>query len=88
MGYQGTGGEQLKSNKPQFPNAVLVADEAGAGLRQWQLEKGELRRHRDGRGGHCAFFKQGAMSAAEIDNTLKMIRQYIDQSAGGATGSP
>ena len=87
-GTKGLVVSELKSNKSQFPNAVLVADEAGAGLRQWQLEKENSAVIVTDAAGTVLFFKQGAMSAAEIDNTLKMIRQYIDQSAGGASGSP
>ena len=30
---------ELKSNKKEFPNAVLVADADGVGRKQWQLEE-------------------------------------------------
>ncbi|MDH4040847.1 MAG: YtfJ family protein [Gammaproteobacteria bacterium] len=72
---------ELKSNKRDFPNAVLVADEDGAGLQQWQLEKESSAIIVTDPAGVVRYFKQGPMSAAEIDSTLELVRQYI---AGGA----
>jgi YtfJ family uncharacterized protein len=93
----GTGGlvvSELKSNKIQFPDAVLVADEDGAGLRQWQLEKENSAVIVTDSQGLVRYFKQGAMSAAEIESTLQLVRQYITRAApppvtaGSATGTP
>jgi YtfJ family uncharacterized protein len=85
---------ELKSNKKQFPNAVLVADEDGTGLRQWQLEKENSAIVIADPAGVVRYFKQGAMSGAEIDSTLELVRQYIAGSVppvaatGGATANP
>ncbi len=76
----GTGGlvvNELKSNKLQFPNAVLVADEDGTGLSQWQLEKQNSAVIITDPAGVVRYFKQGAMSEAEIESTLELVRQYI-----------
>lgn len=83
----GTGGmvvSELKSNKLEFPRAVLVVDEKGTGLTQWQLDKeNSAIIVTDGKG-VVRYFKQGAMSDSEIDSTLALIRQYIDQGAAAA----
>lgn len=93
----GTGGlvvSELKSNKLEFPNAILVADEDGVGLKQWQLDSENSAVIVTDAAGVVRYFKQGAMSDAEIQSTLDMIRQYIAGSAaqsttqGGATGTP
>ncbi len=77
---------ELKSNKKEFPNAILVADEDGAGLKAWQLEKENSAVIVTDPRGVVRYFKQGAMSAAEIDSTLALVMQYIGES-GAATAS-
>jgi len=75
----GTGGlvvSELKSNKKQFPGAVLVADEKGVGLRQWQLEKENSVIVITDAMGVVRYFKQGALSDAEIESALELVRQY------------
>jgi YtfJ family uncharacterized protein len=76
----GTGGlvvSELKSNKLEFPNAVLVADEDGTGLKQWQLEKQSSAVIVTDPAGVVRYFKQGSMSAAEIESTLELVKQYL-----------
>lgn len=76
----GTGGlvvSELKSNKLEFPGAVLVADEEGDGLKQWQLLKESSLVIVTDPQGTVLFSKQGAMSAAEIDSTLQLILHNI-----------
>lgn len=76
----GTGGfvvSKLKSNKLQFPGAVLVADADGLGRKQWQLEKKSSAVIVADPSGLVRFFKQGAMSAEEIESTLAMVKNYI-----------
>jgi predicted transcriptional regulator len=82
---------ELKSNKKEFPNAILVADEDGLGLSKWQLEKENSAVIVTDPQGVVRYFKQGAMSAAEIESTLALVLQYIDEPAaspGGAAGTP
>jgi YtfJ family uncharacterized protein len=69
---------ELESNKVEFPRAVLVADADGVGLKQWSLEKDSSAVIVTDAAGVVRFFKQGAMSAAEVASTLALIRQYID----------
>jgi YtfJ family uncharacterized protein len=93
----GTGGmvvSELKSNKQQFPDAILVADADGLGLKQWQLQKESSALIVTDPEGVVRFFKQGALSATEIDSTLELVRQYIAGTAApastgaGAAGAP
>lgn len=78
---------ELESNKREFPNAVLVADEGGVGLSKWQLEKENSAVIVTDPQGVVRFFKQGAMSAEEIESTLALVLQYIGES-DGAAGTP
>ncbi len=89
----GTGGlvvSELKSNKKDFPQAVLVADEDGVGLQKWQLDKENSAVIVTDAQGVVRYFKQGAMSEAEIESTLQLVLQYIGtggQSAAGPAGA-
>jgi YtfJ family uncharacterized protein len=78
---------ELESNKKEFPNAVLVADEDGVGLSKWQLEKENSAVIVTDPQGVVRYFKQGAMSEEEIESTLALVLQYIGES-GGAAGTP
>ena len=90
----GTGGlvvSELKSNKKEFPSAVLVADKDGTGLKLWQLERKNSTVIVTDPAGVVRFFKQGEMSAEEIDSTLQLVQRYIDETAaptGSASGAP
>jgi len=76
---------ELKSSKQEFPLAVMVVDEKGAGLSQWRLEKDNSALIVTDAAGVVRYFKQGAMSEAEINSTLALIRQYIDRDSAART---
>ena len=87
----GTGGmveSELESKKEQFPHAIMVNDANGIGLAQWQLEKESSAIIVTDAGGVVRYFKQGAMSAAEIDSTLALIRQYIGKGSAAVAALP
>jgi YtfJ family uncharacterized protein len=76
----GTGGfvtSQLESNKKQFPHAVLVADEKGVGLNTWKLEEDSAAIIVTDSQGAVLYFKQGAMSPAEVNSTIELIKQQL-----------
>ncbi len=78
----GTGGfvmSELKSNKRQFPDAVLVVDEDGVGIGRWQLERDNSAVMVVDPQGTVLYFRQGAMSPAEVDSTLKLILEQIQR---------
>jgi YtfJ family uncharacterized protein len=79
---------KLKSSKQAFPYAVMVVDEKGAGLSQWQLEKENSAVIVTDAAGVVRYFKQGSMTEAEIDSTLALIRQYIDKDGAIKTAQP
>ena len=84
----GTGGmvvSKLKSSKLEFPNATMVVDENGVGLSKWQLEKENSAVIVTDSAGVVRYFKQGAMSEAEIDSTLALINQFIDKDSAART---
>ena len=68
---------QLKSNKQKYPDSTIVVDEEGAGLATWGLKpKGATIVILDA-GGSVLYFKEGAMSEAEIDSTLELMRSHF-----------
>jgi YtfJ family uncharacterized protein len=72
---------ELKSNKREFPAAVIVVDENGVGLQQWQLQNDSSALMVVDPQGIVRYFKQGKMSATEIDSTLQLILAQIKQSS-------
>jgi YtfJ family uncharacterized protein len=80
----GTGGfviSELESNKKEFPRAVIVADEDGKGLTQWQLEEDSAAIVVTDPKGQVLFFKQGAMTPAEVESALQLIKQHSPAAA-------
>jgi len=78
----GTGGfviGELTSNKRKFPKAVMVVDEEGAGIKQWQLQNDSAAVVILDPQGTVRYIKQGKMSAAEIESTLELILAVINQ---------
>jgi len=76
----GTGGfvvSELKSSKRKYPLSTIVLDEAGAGLRHWDLQPGGATIVVMDAGGTVLFLKEGAMTEPEIDATLELIRANI-----------
>lgn len=76
---------ELKSSKLEFPHAIMVVDEKGVGLTQWQLEKKNSAVIVIDSDGVVRYFKQGAMSEAEIDSTLALINEFIDKDSAAKT---
>lgn len=76
---------KLKSSKLEFPNAIMVVDDKGEGLTKWQLEKENSAVIVTDSAGVVRYFKQGAMSEAEIDSTLALINQFIAKDSAAKT---
>ena len=76
-GTSGMVESELASKKLEFPDAVMVADAEGSGLKQWQLETETSAIIVTDAQGVVQYFKQGEMSSAEIDSTLALIREHI-----------
>lgn len=76
----GTGGfvmGELKSNKRRYPEAGIIADGSGLGLRTWQLEANSSAIAVLDADGMVRFYRQGALSSAEIEQVVALIRQEI-----------
>ena len=69
---------ELESNKKKHPEAVLVADEAGAGLSHWQLAEKNSAIAVIAPDGAIALFHEGPLDKAGIDQVLTMIQGWID----------
>ena len=68
---------KLESNKEKYPRSTIVLDEQGVGQEAWALSPKEAAVIIMDAGGSVLYFKQGAMSDAEIEETLALIRQHI-----------
>lgn len=68
---------KLESNKEKYPLSTIVLDEQGVGQETWALAPKEAVVVIIDAGGSVLYFKQGAMSDAEIEETLALIRQHI-----------
>ncbi len=79
---------ELASKKKEFPHAIMVADAEGTGLAKWQLEKETSTIIVSDAEGVVRYFKQGEMSAAEIDSALAIIRQYIGKAGTAEAAQP
>ena len=80
---------ELESNKKMHPDAVLVADESGAGLRHWQLQEKNSAIAVVAPDGAIALFHQGPLDVAGIDQVLGLIRSWIEtqpEDSAGPTG--
>ncbi|MEM0954938.1 MAG: YtfJ family protein [Pseudomonadota bacterium] len=69
---------QVKSNKERYPMATIVLDEEGLGQRVWSLPEKDAAVVIMDANGSVLWFKQGALSEEDIDETLELLHQYID----------
>ncbi len=69
---------ELESNKKKHPEAVLVADESGAGLQRWHLSARNSAIAVVAPDGAVALFHEGPLDRAGIDQVLGMIQGWID----------
>jgi YtfJ family uncharacterized protein len=77
---------ELEKNKRRYHRSTIVADEAGQGLGAWRLGKGSSAIIILGADARVLFFREGAMSEAEIEEALEMVRAGDSTAAaGGAT---
>ena len=72
---------EVKSNKRQFPDAILVLDGEGTGLKTWQLDKKSSAVIVVDANGVVRYIKQGAMSETEVEQTLELVRTAIAESS-------
>lgn len=77
---------ELEKNKRRYHRSTIVADEAGRGLEAWGLAKGSSAIIILGADARVQFFREGAMSDAEIEKALALVRAAdAPGTAGGTT---
>jgi YtfJ family uncharacterized protein len=69
---------QLKKNKLRYPDTVIVADNEGAALKQWQLQPENAAVILLSPEGQVLFFKEGALSAEEIDEAVAILVAQVE----------
>lgn len=65
---------ELKKNKKAHPEATMVIDEEGTGVKQWSLGKDGTGLVIIGTDGKVLFFSEDALSEQEIEANLQVIR--------------
>jgi len=86
FGTRGLVVSELEKNKRRYHLSTIVADEAGDGREAWRLTKGSSAIIILDETGRVRFFRDGALSAAEIEQALDLVRSGSDApAAGGAT---
>lgn len=65
---------ELEKNKRRYHLSTIVADEGGRGQSAWQLAKGSSAIIILDDKGRVLFFRDGALSDAEIDEALALVR--------------
>ena len=68
---------QVKSNKARYPMATIVLDESGLGQRTWALPEKDAAVVLMDPNGSVLWFKEGALSDQDIDETIELLRQYV-----------
>lgn len=65
---------ELEKNKKRYFRSSIVADAHGLGLKTWRLQPKSSAIIVVGPDGRVKFFRDGAMTPAEIDHVLQMVR--------------
>lgn len=79
-GTSGLVSSELGKNKHEHPEAVLVADEKGAGINAWELSKGTVSFILVDHQGKIRYLKEGKLSAADIDTIMTLLDEEITKS--------
>jgi YtfJ family uncharacterized protein len=82
FGSRGIVVSELEKNKKRYYRSSIVADEAGLGLEAWRLAPKSSAIIILDAGGRVAFFREGAMSAQEIEQALALVRAGAADVAG------
>lgn len=69
---------QLKKNKRRYPESTIIVDDNGTALKQWRLEKKNSAVVILSPEGRVVFFKQGALSAAEVTKAVAILVDQVE----------
>jgi hypothetical protein len=73
---------ELEKNKKRYFRSSIVADKEGLGLAAWRLAPKSSAIIVLGLDGRVAFFRDGAMSTAEVEQALELVRTGAAEFAG------
>jgi uncharacterized protein len=79
-GTSGLISSELSKNKREHPEAILVADEKGAGIKAWTLSTGTVSFILVDDEGKIRYIKEGKLSAADIDTIMTLLDEEIAKS--------
>jgi len=69
---------KVRANKLQYPLATIVLDEAGLGQATWSLPEKDAAVVIMDANGSVLWFREGALSDADIDETIRLLQQHIE----------
>jgi len=69
---------ELQDNKRKFPNATMVLDEGGSGVKQWQLGKNGAGLAILDAKGTVHYFTGEGMTEEEINSSVALVKEQID----------
>jgi len=70
---------ELENKKKLYKHSSIVADKKGDGQKTWELSKKNSAVAIVSSKGNVLFFKEGALSAKEIDTVLAIIKEKISE---------
>lgn len=76
-GTSGLVSDEIRKNKRQTPDVVLVVDAEGRGLREWRLAPKSAALAILDRHGKVLFFKEGALTDDEVRAGIALIRRQL-----------
>jgi YtfJ family uncharacterized protein len=77
FGTSGLVAPEVRKSKQQLPQEILVVDANGTGRKQWALQPKNSAIAIVDPTGTVLFFKEGALSADEIDAAIALIRRHL-----------
>ncbi len=69
---------QLKKNKQRYPNSVIVQDDEGTALQQWQLQPKSVAVILLSEEGEVLFFKDGKLNDDEIAAAVAVVKGLVE----------
>jgi hypothetical protein len=68
---------ELEDSKKQYSYTSIIADSRGKAQKVWQLQKKNSSIILLDKNGQVLFFKEGALTAQEIESTLELIKTHL-----------
>lgn len=69
---------QLKKNKQRYPDSVIVQDDEGTALQQWQLQPQSVAVILLSEEGEVLFFKEGKLNEDEVAAAVALVKGQVE----------